>query len=106
MGSSFRIGIDDAETKLVEGGLFALVRNPIFTGVLILLTGVALAAPCKWSVLLWVAGTIAVSRQTRLEEEHLLAMHGGAYRAYAARVGRFLPGVGRLSRPERPPGLR
>ncbi len=106
MGSSFRIGIDDAETKLVEGGLFAVVRNPIFTGLLILLAGVALAAPCPWSVLLWAAGTIAVGRQARLEEEHLLAMHGDAYRAYATRVGRFLPGVGRLSRPEQPAGIR
>jgi protein-S-isoprenylcysteine O-methyltransferase Ste14 len=106
MGASFRIGIDDAETTLVESGLFAVVRNPIFTGLLILLTGLALAAPCLWSILLWVAATITVARQTRFEEQHLLAMHGDAYRAYAARVGRFLPGVGRLSRPVDPAGVR
>lgn len=96
MGASFRIGIDDVETPLVESGLFGVVRNPIFTGVLVLLAGVALAVPCLWSILLWVAGATAVGRQTRLEERHLLAMHGDAYRAYAARVGRFLPGIGRL----------
>jgi protein-S-isoprenylcysteine O-methyltransferase Ste14 len=27
---------------------------------------------------------------------HLLSMHGRAYADYAARVGRFVPGVGRI----------
>ena len=39
-----------------------------------------------------------VSIQARLEEAHLIRLHGAAYRAFAARVGRFLPGVGRLSK--------
>lgn len=30
----------------------------------------------------------------RIEEPYLLTKHGGAYRDYTARVGRFLPGVG------------
>jgi protein-S-isoprenylcysteine O-methyltransferase Ste14 len=35
--------------------------------------------------------------QTRLiEEPYLGAIHGERYAAYAARVGRFLPGIGRL----------
>lgn len=33
----------------------------------------------------------------RVEEPHLVAVHGDAYRAYTRAVGRFLPGVGRLS---------
>jgi protein-S-isoprenylcysteine O-methyltransferase Ste14 len=37
-----------------------------------------------------------VSLQVRLEERNLLRIHGKAYLAYAARVGRFLPWVGRL----------
>ena len=31
-----------------------------------------------------------------VEEPHLLATHGRAYADYAARVGRFVPGIGRL----------
>ena len=42
-------------------------------------------------------GYLLVSLQTRLEEGHLITLHGPAYRAYAARVGRFLPGLGRIS---------
>jgi protein-S-isoprenylcysteine O-methyltransferase Ste14 len=32
----------------------------------------------------------------RVEEPYLLRVHGDAYRAYAARTGRFVPFLGRL----------
>ncbi len=39
----------------------------------------------------------ALELQVRaVEEPHLQAEHGERYRAYAARAGRFVPGVGRL----------
>jgi len=44
---------------------------------------------------------VALAAQTRLEEKHLAGLHGPSYRAYAARVGRFVPGVGRLRPPAR-----
>jgi protein-S-isoprenylcysteine O-methyltransferase Ste14 len=96
MGDSFRIGIDDAKTALVSRGLFRRVRNPIYSGLLALLLGVTLAIPCAASVLLGAAAAAAIAVHTRLEERHLLALHGDAYRAYAAGIGRFLPGIGRL----------
>jgi protein-S-isoprenylcysteine O-methyltransferase Ste14 len=96
MGESFRIGIDDAKTALVSRGLFRRVRNPIYSGLLALLFGVALVIPCSASVLLGSAAAAAIAIHTRLEERHLLELHGDAYRAYAASVGRFVPGVGRL----------
>ena len=96
MGESFRIGIDDAKTALVSRGLFRRVRNPIYSGLLMMLLGVALVIPCAASILLGVAAAVAIAIHTRLEERHLLALHGDAYRSYAAGVGRFLPGVGRL----------
>ena len=38
-----------------------------------------------------------VQLQVRVvEEPYLLATHGKTYAAYAARVGRFVPGAGRL----------
>jgi protein-S-isoprenylcysteine O-methyltransferase Ste14 len=96
MGESFRIGIDDARTRLVSSGLFRLVRNPIYSGLLVMLLGVTLVIPCAASVLLGAAAAAAIGFHTRLEERHLLALHGEAYRSYAAGVGRFVPGVGRL----------
>ena len=45
----------------------------------------------------FVAFLLALEIQVRLvEEPYLLAIHGEAYRAYAAVTGRFVPGVGRL----------
>jgi protein-S-isoprenylcysteine O-methyltransferase Ste14 len=96
MGDSFRIGIDAQPTPLVERGLFRVVRNPIYTGIGILLTSVVLIVPGPWSLALWLVALLAIGWHTRLEERHLLALHGDAYRRYAENTGRFLPGVGLL----------
>lgn len=101
MGASLRVGLPPEPTALVSAGLFRWVRNPIFLGMLLALGGVALVAPSLWSVAVWLAATAAIAYQVRLEEAHLRARHGEAYLAYAARVGRFVPGVGRLREPAR-----
>lgn len=97
MGVAWRVGIDDRPTPLVTSGLFTMVRNPIFCGMLLSLAGLAAVSPCAWTVmgLLWFGGLIML--QVRLEEAHLLRLHGAKYAAYARRVGRFLPAVGRLT---------
>ncbi len=100
MGRSWRMCIDEGHTQLVTTGLFGVVRNPIYLGTLMLLWGVFLLAPSPWSAGLIFSGTMFVSIQARLEEGHLLRLHGESYREFGARVGRFLPGVGRLAAPE------
>lgn len=100
MGSSWRVGVDESETTtLVTDGLFAWARNPIFTSMLLSAAGFALLVP-NVLVLLGCALTVAgIEAQVRVvEEPYLLKTHGRTYEAYAARVGRFLPGVGRLRR--------
>jgi protein-S-isoprenylcysteine O-methyltransferase Ste14 len=97
MSRSFRVGIDERPTDLVTQGPFRLTRNPIFTGLLASVAGFVLLAPAAWSVmaLAWMLSLIAL--QVRLEEAHLVRLHGGAYRVYAAAVGRFVPSFGRLT---------
>lgn len=98
MGASWRIGVDPEEkTELVTTGPFALVRNPIFAAMLPTALGLTLLVP-SWVALLGLAGlAVALELQVRVvEEPYLLQVHGGAYVAYAAQVGRFLPGAGRL----------
>ncbi len=97
MGRAWRIGIDDRPTNLVTSGLFSLSRNPIFSGMILTLIGAALIAPAVFSITFTSVTIVLIGLQTRLEEKHLVGLHGEEYIAYAQKVGRFLPGVGRLS---------
>ncbi|MDP1823856.1 MAG: isoprenylcysteine carboxylmethyltransferase family protein [Archangium sp.] len=96
MGTSWRIGVQETErTALVTTGLFAWVRNPIFTGMGAFLAGLALVWPNAASLIGFGAFVIGVQLQVRfVEEPWLIAQHGDAWRSWARRVGRFLPGVG------------
>lgn len=100
LGRNWRMCIDENRTDLVTSGLYQYVRNPIYTGTILLLLGVLALAPGPWAVLLLVFGTYNVALQARLEEAHLVKLHGDTFLAYASKVGRFLPGVGRVSASE------
>lgn len=99
MGRSWRIGVDQAEsTELVTGGVFRLVRNPIFTALLMIQAGTA-AMALTWLSLTGALLMLAACQiQVRaVEEPYLLRSHPGAYPRYAALTGRFVPGIGRLA---------
>jgi protein-S-isoprenylcysteine O-methyltransferase Ste14 len=81
----------------VTDGLFALCRNPIFLGMFLSLAGVVLVTPAPWTVTGLAVAVALVSLQVRLEERNLVRIHGRAYATYAARVGRFVPGLGRFA---------
>lgn len=108
MGTSWRIGVDASErTALVTGGAFALARNPVFTAMCATLVGLTLMVPAPLTLAGLVCLVVAVELQVRaVEEPYLLATHGDEYRAYAARVGRFIPRVGRLRSPQEQRALR
>jgi protein-S-isoprenylcysteine O-methyltransferase Ste14 len=99
MGDSWRIGVDETErTALVTSGPFSVVRNPIFAAMLPASLGLTLLVPNVVAIAGFVALWLALQIQVRLvEEPYLLRQHGDAYRNYAARVGRFVPGLGRLA---------
>ena len=96
MGDSWRIGVDASErTDLVTSGVFARVRNPIFTAMLIATVGLVLLVPNPVSVAALVVLAAALEVQVRLVEEPYLARtHGAAYEHYRAATGRFLPTLG------------
>ena len=98
MGASWRIGVDEEErTELVTGGVFSLCRNPIYIFMLIALVGFTLLVPTWLSIASIPVGVLAFEVQVRLvEEPYLIRAHGQTFRAYASRVGRFVPGLGRL----------
>jgi protein-S-isoprenylcysteine O-methyltransferase Ste14 len=99
MRDSWRVGVDKTETtELVTTGLFRWVRNPIFAAMAAVCLGLVLAVPNLIACVAFVATLIGIELQVRkVEEPYLLRVHGERYRAYARRVGRFVPGVGRLA---------
>jgi protein-S-isoprenylcysteine O-methyltransferase Ste14 len=91
MGSSWRVGIDsDVRTNLVSKGLFRYSRNPIFLGMMVQLIGLLLLLQNAFMLLIAVAAYLLISVQIRLEEAHLLRLHGDLYRAFCASVRHWL----------------
>ena len=98
MGDAWRIGVDPEErTELVTGGVFGLCRNPIYSFMIVAWAGFALLVPTWVAAAAGVLLIVGLEIQVRLvEEPHLIRTHGEPYRAWASRVGRFVPGLGRL----------
>jgi protein-S-isoprenylcysteine O-methyltransferase Ste14 len=100
MGANWRIGVDPSErTSLVTGGVFAVIRNPIFTAMGITGLGLTLIVPNAVAIAALAALLVALELQVRVvEEPYLRTVHGSAYAAYTASTGRFLPRIGRTQR--------
>lgn len=98
MGDSWRIGVDETEsTELVTDGAFRIVRNPIFSAMLVTAVGLALMVPNAVALIGVSALIVALELQVRgAEEPYLARVHGQRYLQYASRVGRFVPTLGRL----------
>ena len=97
LGASWRIGIEEkARPGLVTGGLYRFTRNPIFLALIAVLAGYTLLVPTLLSALILLGAVFAIRQQISEEEHYLLRTYGEGYRAYARRVGRLLPGIGKL----------
>ena len=87
---------------LVATGPFALIRNPLYVGNILIWVGFALSARLVWLapliVLLLGAEYHAI---VRWEESLLVSRLGDAYRDYAARVPRWVPTLNRRDRRDR-----
>lgn len=80
-----------AASSLCTGGPFRFSRNPIYVGDWFILAGASLLLTTLWPLLfaplIWALLRYGVIRH---EEAHLEAKFGDAYRAYRARVRRWL----------------
>jgi protein-S-isoprenylcysteine O-methyltransferase Ste14 len=74
-------------------GPYAIVRHPIYTGLLGMLGGTALIAGLGVWVVLVVAAACLFQVKLRAEERLLAATFGPAYGEYASRVPRLIPGT-------------
>lgn len=96
MGKSWRVGVDQNErTDLVRHGPFAVVRNPIFSFMIVTSIGLAWLVPNWISFIATAAIVIAIEMQVRfVEEPYLRRVHGDKYENYCRNVGRFVPFIG------------
>ena len=81
-----------ADHRLVQSGPYALVRNPIYTSMLLVLCAIAVII-AGWklfvaAVLLFVIGT---EIRVRIEERLLASHFGGEFQAYKRNVPAYLP---------------
>ena len=90
LGRSF--GLMPANRGVVSGGLYRLVRHPIYLGYLITHAGFVAANPTFWNVAMLVGADVALMWRALCEEQTLA--QDEAYRVYQRTVRwRVLPGV-------------
>ncbi len=78
-------------TALVVDGIYRRTRNPLYLGMTLVYLGLGVAAGSLWAIglvvpLLWVINVGVVKR----EERYLERKFGNVYRAYKARVRRWI----------------
>jgi protein-S-isoprenylcysteine O-methyltransferase Ste14 len=76
--------------ELVTNGPYHLVRHPIYTGIVLVLFGTALAYGPFWFIMLFGVGAFFVY-STYVEERDLCARFPDTYRAYRRRTNRLVP---------------
>lgn len=91
MGASWRIGAAEGEQgAIVDGGPFAVSRNPVFVGQALLFIGLLIVLPSLIQAALTLALLLGIRLQVGIEERVLSASLGQPYLAYKARVRRWL----------------
>lgn len=82
-----------ANGRLIDTGLYGIVRHPIYTGVLLLMAGSVIRVPSLAGLGLIVASVVFFDRKSAYEEA-LLTTTYPAYDAYQGRVRwKLVPGV-------------
>jgi protein-S-isoprenylcysteine O-methyltransferase Ste14 len=79
------------DAYFVDYGPYRFVRNPMYTGVLLLGLGLGLALGTWLLPVLTSLTFTLLALRTRKEEQYLIEHFGDSYRSYIKRVGRFLP---------------
>ena len=91
MGRAWRVGVREGDAPLfVSHGLFRFSRNPIFVGMMLVGLSAAIVSDTWWSWSALVLFVLSCIVQVRIEEAHLEASFGDAYRAFSRQVPRWL----------------
>ncbi len=82
MDDQWRIGIDeqDPQTRVVQTGVFKLLRHPIYTGICCMTGGALLILPHLVTAALAVGSMVGAVVQMKLEETFMRERFGNAYK--------------------------
>jgi protein-S-isoprenylcysteine O-methyltransferase Ste14 len=81
----------ESATALVSSGIYRVTRNPMYVGMLFVLIGWALFLASVWALIGPVVFVLFITRFQILPEERVLAnLFGADFRAYQAKVRRWL----------------
>ena len=79
--------------SLVDDGIYAWTRNPMYLGHLIFASGLTLATRSPIAAATTVVLTRWFQRRVKRDEQRLVARFGEPYLDYTTRVPRWLPGT-------------
>jgi len=95
MDSNWSMAVSEAQRgELIDDGLFARVRHPIYALSVLLMVCSAVVVATPLMAVVAVAHITVMVIKARNEERHMLNMHGDAYARYLRRTGRFVPRLG------------
>jgi protein-S-isoprenylcysteine O-methyltransferase Ste14 len=86
-------GIAVPPERIVAEGPYRFVRNPMYLGHLIFILGLALTFRSWLGLALFAFHVVWFHRRVLEDEAHLESLFGDPYRAYRARVKRWIPGI-------------
>ena len=81
----------DRPQRLVTSGPYAVSRNPMYVGWMLLQLGIGAAARSGWILATLPLAGAAIHRDVVSEERRLTETFGDEYYQYCATVGRYLP---------------
>ena len=95
LGRAFRTTVEvDPGQAVVSTGPYRWVRHPSYSGLLLIVAGVGLAAGNWLALIICVVLPLpALLRRIHVEEAELTGVLGDCYRAYQAQTKRLIPGL-------------
>jgi protein-S-isoprenylcysteine O-methyltransferase Ste14 len=79
--------------ELIQNGPYAIVRHPIYTGILLAMIGTALTRGILAGYIGVAAGLVAIMIRIKIEEQLMSERFGDAYQIYRRRARKLVPFV-------------
>lgn len=79
--------------RLIAGGPFGYLRNPLYFGNLLMVAGVGFMLSRTGMVVLVIGSLILIQRLVRREESELALTHGESFHQYCSAVPRWVPSL-------------